>query len=128
MLAKITTPDLPQDYIEADLLIERHKEYKTEIESRHQVFSNFYATGQAFISKGHPLSTDIEDKIVILKQRMELLGNIWSQRNIIYNMNLDVQIFKRDATTLENWLILRESVLRDPKVGESIPQVIKMLK
>ncbi|XP_076250387.1 spectrin beta chain, non-erythrocytic 5 kst isoform X4 [Rhynchophorus ferrugineus] len=128
MLAKITTPDLPQDYIEAALLIERHKEYKTEIESRHQVFSNFYATGQAFISKGHPLSTDIEDKIVILKQRMELLGNIWNQRDVIYDMNLDVQIFKRDATTLENWLILRESVIRDSKLGDSIPQVEELIR
>ncbi|XP_030753943.1 spectrin beta chain, non-erythrocytic 2 isoform X2 [Sitophilus oryzae] len=128
MLAKITTPDLPQDYKEAENLIERHKEYKSEIESRYQVFTNFYSTGQAFIDKEHPLAQDIEDKILILQQRMELLSNIWNQRNVIYAMNLDVQTFKRDASTLENWLILRESILREGKVGDSILQVEDLIR
>ncbi|KAL1509008.1 hypothetical protein ABEB36_003816 [Hypothenemus hampei] len=128
MLAKITAPDLPQDCTEAELLIVRNKDYKTEIDSRIPVFSNFYSNGNSFIEKSHPLALDIEDKITILQQRMELLLNIWNQRKIIYDTNLDVQLFKREAQTLESWLILREDILRDSKVGESISQVEELIK
>lgn len=123
MLAKITAPDLPQDCSEAELLIVRHKDYKTEIDGRTPAFTRFYSNGNGFMDKNHPLSHDIEDKITVLQQRMELLINIWSQRNIIYETNLDVQLFKREANTLESWLALREDNLRDSKVGESILQV-----
>ncbi|CAG9768666.1 unnamed protein product [Ceutorhynchus assimilis] len=128
MLAKITAPDLPQDCSEAELLIVRHKDYKTEIDSRMRVFSQFYDNGNAFIEKNHPLAHDIEDKITVLQQRIELLINIWSQRNIIYETNLDVQLFKREANTLESWMVLREDLLRDGKVGDSISQVEDLIK
>lgn len=123
MLAKITAPDLPQECSEAEHLILRHKDYKTEIDSRLAAFSQFYSNGNAFMAKSHPLSRDIEDKINILQQRMELLINIWHQRSIIYDTNLDVQLFKREANILESWLVLREDMLRDGKVGDSIQQV-----
>ncbi|XP_066150741.1 spectrin beta chain isoform X4 [Euwallacea fornicatus] len=128
MLAKITAPDLPQDCNEAELLIVRHKDYKSEIDSRLPVFTKFYQNGETFIEKNHPLANDIEDKITILQQRMELLINIWNQRKIIYDTNLDVQQFKREAQTLENWLVLREDILREGKVGESIPQVEELIR
>ncbi|KAJ8972184.1 hypothetical protein NQ314_000314 [Rhamnusium bicolor] len=128
MLAKITAPDLPQDSTEAELLIEKHKEYKSEIDGRVPIFKQFYDNGRIFIKEGHYLSQEIEDKIRILQQRMELLVNIWNKRNIIYEQNLDVQLFKREANTLENWLIVREGTLNDSKVGESIPQVEDLIR
>lgn len=128
MLAKITAPDLPQDCIEAELLIVRHDDYKTEIDGRASAFAKFYNSGEAFIDKNHPLAHDIEDKITILQQRMELLVNIWNQRKLIYDTNLDVQIFKRDAQTLDSWMALREDLLRDGKVGDSILQVEELIR
>ncbi|XP_048516488.1 spectrin beta chain, non-erythrocytic 1 isoform X6 [Dendroctonus ponderosae] len=128
MLAKITAPDLPQDCSEAEHLILRHKDHKSEIDSRLPVFSQFYNNGNAFMTNSHPLSRDIEDKINILQQRMELLINIWHQRSIIYDTNLDVQLFKREANILESWLVLREDMLRDGKVGDSIQQVEELIR
>lgn len=128
MLAKITAPDLPQDSTEAELLIEKHKEYKSEIDGRLPVLKQFYNSGNTFIKEKHYLSQEIEDKIKVLQQRMELLINIWDKRNIIYEQNLDVQLFKREANTLENWLIVREGILKDSKIGESIPQVEDLIR
>lgn len=128
MLAKITAPDLPQDTIESELLIERHKEYKSEIDGRMPVFNNFYENGRSFIKEGHFLSQEIEDKIKILQQRMELLESIWNKRDIIYKQNLDVQLFKREANVLENWLTVRENTLKESKYGENIPQAEELIR
>ncbi|KAJ8962237.1 hypothetical protein NQ318_018209 [Aromia moschata] len=128
MVAKITAPDLPQDCTETELLLEKHKEYKSEIDGRVPVFNQFYETGRNFIKQGHYLSQEIEDKIKILQQRMELLINFWNKRNIIYEQNLDVQLFKREANTLENWLMVREGTLKDGKLGETIPHVEDLIR
>ncbi|CAG9824099.1 unnamed protein product [Phaedon cochleariae] len=128
MLAKITAPDLPQDCTEAELLIERHKEYKTEMDGRLPIFDRFYDTGRVFINQGHYLAQEIEDKIRVLQQKVELLDNTWNKRGIIYQQNLDVLLFKREADILENWLAARESNLKDGKVGESIPHVEELIR
>ncbi|XP_028142929.1 spectrin beta chain, non-erythrocytic 1 isoform X1 [Diabrotica virgifera virgifera] len=128
MLAKITAPDLPQDCIEAELLLGRHKEYSTEIDGRLPVFQQFYETGQTFIKEGHSLSQEIEDKIKILKQKIDLLDNTWKKRNLIYEQNLDLQLFKRDANVLENWMAVREGTLKDGKVGDTISQVEEFIR
>lgn len=128
MLAKITAPDLSQETTESELLIERHKEYKSEIDSRLPVFNSFYEHGQTFIKDGHYLSQEIEDKIKILQQRVQLLESIWNKRDIIYKQNLDVQLFKREASVLENWLTVRERTLQDSKLGENILQVEELIR
>lgn len=128
MIAKITAPDLPQDVIGAELLIERHKDRKVEIDARSDSFKLFIATGYHLINESHILSQDIEDKIRILKQRMSFLITTWERRSVIYDQNLDVQLFKREANLLENWLVVRESTLRDGKVGESIIQVEDLIR
>ncbi|XP_017780552.1 PREDICTED: spectrin alpha chain, non-erythrocytic 1 isoform X2 [Nicrophorus vespilloides] len=128
MLAKITAPDLPQEATGAELLRERHKEHKVEIDAKSESFNHFFNTGNELIRNGHFLSHEIQGKLDLLEQRLELLHRIWYTRSIIYEQNLDVQLFKHDANTLENWMIVREATLRDPKVGDSIIQVEDMIR
>lgn len=128
MIAKITAPDLPQDVVAAELLIERHKEHKVEIDARMDALKQFYITGNVLIKEGHFLAQDIEARILTLKQRMDVLISTWTNRSVIYDQNLDVQLFKREASTLENWIMVREGNLRDGKVGESINQVEDLIR
>ncbi|KAK7865818.1 hypothetical protein R5R35_001276 [Gryllus longicercus] len=128
MIAKITAPDLTQDVAGAEALITRHKEYLSEIDTRRELFANFSKTGNTLIKQGHFLANEIEEKINVLEQRKNILQNIWDQRMKIYSQNLDTQIFKREADVLENWIISREPILHDGKLGESIPQVEELIK
>lgn len=129
MLAKITAPDLPHDCSEAEQLIERHKEYKSEIEARRPTFNTFYTNGKAFIKENDSLAHEIEDKIGVLQQRTDLLDTIWNKRKIIYEQNLDVQLFHREANILENWLKIREKNLKDGKLGKcELNQLTRSLK
>ena len=128
MLAKITASDLPQDVIAAELLIERHKEHKVEIDGRKPTFQEFYNTGSKLISEGHILKSEIQNKIKLLKLRFQLLEETWEKRSIIYDQNLDVQLFKREANTLENWIVVREETLADAKLGNTIMEVEDIIK
>lgn len=127
MLAKITAPELPQDVAGAETLIDRHNEYKAEIDAYQPTFEKFYKTGQS-ISHGHFLHKEIEDRISVLEQRMRLLIETWQNRANIYNQNKDLQTFKRDSNMLENWIDVRQKLLEDDKVGDSIAQVEELIK
>lgn len=116
MLAKITAPDLPQDVTGAELLIDRHNEYKSEIDARLPAFQQFYDTGRN-IQEDHVLVKEIEDRIYNLEQRMNLLTNTWQNRSEIYEQNRDLQVFKRDTKLLDNWLEVRQKILKDDKVS-----------
>lgn len=128
MIAKVTAPDLPQDVTAAELLIEHHKEHKVEINARSDVINQFYDTGHNLVRDGHFLSAEIKERINILHHRMDLLNHTWRQRSIIYEQNLDVQLFKREANLLENWIIVREGPLKDVHYGDSILQVEDLIR
>lgn len=128
MVAKVTAPELARDVPGAEALISRHNEYKTEIDTRKEAFEKFYKTGQELIEQGHFLGKEIEEKISVLRLRKQILLDTWEQRKLIYEQNLDTQLFKREAETLENWIVSREPMLHDGKLGESIPQVEELIR
>ncbi|XP_054271663.1 spectrin alpha chain, non-erythrocytic 1 isoform X2 [Macrosteles quadrilineatus] len=128
MIAKVTAPDLAQDVAGAEALISRHQESRAEIDSRSDAFTAFYATGRQLINQDHFLSNEIREKIRVLEQRKNVLDDTWEKRKVIYEQNLDTQMFKREADLLENWIVSREPILHDGKLGESIPQVEDLLR
>ncbi|XP_053955094.1 spectrin beta chain, non-erythrocytic 5 isoform X2 [Anastrepha ludens] len=128
MLAKITAPDLATTVAGAESLLASVKEHHAEIHARDETFANFTANGKKLINEKHFLAHEIEEKIQVLQQRHELLKNTLQQRKEIYELNLDTQIFLKDAEILENWIISREPLLKDAKLGDSIPQVEDLLR
>ncbi|KAK9874725.1 hypothetical protein WA026_005540 [Henosepilachna vigintioctopunctata] len=128
MLARVTAPHLPQEVVEAELLVEKHRELKVEIDAKDKELKKFYETGEEYIKENQFMAQDIEDKINILKHRFTLLLDTWHNRKIIYEQNLDTQLFKREASILENWLIIREDTLKDGNLGENIMQVEDLIR
>ncbi|XP_050430131.1 spectrin beta chain, non-erythrocytic 5 isoform X2 [Adelges cooleyi] len=127
-IAKVTSPTLSQDVSGAEMLILRHQEYNAEITSRSEALGEFYQTGKILIQKGHFMSDEIREKINILEQRHNILTNTWENRKVLYEQNLDTQLFKRDADLLESWIQSREPVLNDEKLGDSIWQVEELIR
>lgn len=128
MIAKITAPDLANDVAGAEALLAKIKDHRAEIQSRNEAFENFYKDGQQLISDKHFLAYEVQEKISILEQRVSLLEITLEKRRQIYELNLDTQLFKRDAEVLESWIISREPQLKEPKMGDSIGQVDDLIR
>lgn len=128
MLAKITAPDLAKDVAGAEALIIKIKEHQAEVNSRQEIFDQFYKAGKKLIDDKHFLANEVEDKIGVLEQRKKLLNNTLKNRRDIYELNLDTQMFLREATILESWIVSREVQLKDSQLGESIPHVEDLIR
>ena len=92
MKAKIKAPDLARDVIGAELLLARHKEYSTEIDTRTDAFTSFNDKGQQLIDDGHFMAGDIQDKVQQLSNGFKSLLEMWEKRNELYKLNLSVQV------------------------------------
>nr|WIM01459.1 non-erythrocytic spectrin beta chain [Limnephilus lunatus] len=128
MLARVTAPELAADVAGAEQLLARHQEIRTEIDARQEDFTNFYKTGAELVDSEHFLAEELGEKIAALRSRAQLLQDTWSRRTTIYEQHLDTLLFKRDADTLDNWILNREPQLRDGKLGENITQAEELIK
>lgn len=63
-----------------------------------------------------------------MEQRKRLLDNTISQRAEIYELNLDTQLFLKEAEVIESWIITRQVQLKDGKLGDSIAQVEDLIR
>ncbi|KAL5291928.1 SPTBN5 family protein [Megaselia abdita] len=128
MLAKITAPDLATTVAGAEALLGSIKDHNTEIHARDETFKQFTENGEKLVREKHFLAHEIKEKIHVLNQRKELLHHTLRARKTIYELNLDTRLFLKDAEILENWICSREPLLKDQKLGESIPQVEDLIR
>lgn len=128
MMAKITAPDLATNVAGAELLLLRIKEQRDEIRSRNDAFAKFYKNGEKLIKEKHFMANEVQEKISILDQRKRLLEHTLEKRKEIYELNLDTQIFLREAEILESWIVSREPQLREVKMGDTIGQVEDLIR
>ena len=80
------------------------------------------------IISGHFLADEIQDKVLTLTGRRELLIESGKRREDIYMQNLDALYFERDALQLESWLVSREKLLASDALGSSILEVEDLIR
>ena len=112
----------------SETLMTRHKEYKTEIDSRQDAFEKFVKSGNSLVDQGHFMSDEIKDKISILESRRNVLLEYWETRMKIYQQNLDLRVFLRDAQLIETWIESRHSIVSDTQLGDSITEAEELLR
>ncbi|RWS30125.1 spectrin beta chain: non-erythrocytic 1-like protein, partial [Leptotrombidium deliense] len=117
-----------RDVFAAETQLNRHKEYKAEIDMRTQFFEEFKIVGEGIIRKGHSMSEEVKDKIDRLMEAWSELHDTWNKRLFIYEQNLDAQIFRRDADHLESWLQSKMVVLKDGSLGDSLEEVEELIQ
>lgn len=128
MVARITAPELATDVAGAEALLTRIKDHRAEIDSRREAFEKFYTDGQKLISEKHFLAHEVQEKISVLEQRKNVLENTLEKRREIYELNLDLRSFIREAEVLESWIVSREPQLKEAKLGETIGQVEDLIR
>nr|XP_002732400.1 PREDICTED: spectrin beta chain, non-erythrocytic 5-like [Saccoglossus kowalevskii] len=128
MMALITSDELAKDVAGAEALIKRHDEHKSEIDGRTDNINEFTRTGQSLIDDGHFLAEEIKTKVQKLNADFQALLDTWGQRKVLYELNLDTQLFKRDADSAEAWLIARDPLVRDESFMRDDSNIEELIK
>ncbi len=68
MQALVTSDELAKDTSGAETLLERHQEHRTEIDTRAAAFNAFDSFGGQLLARQHFASSEIQDKMQLLKK------------------------------------------------------------
>lgn len=135
MTATINSEVLAKDVAGAEALVRRHTEYRSEMDARLPMVEEFSRKGREMVRQKHLLAPEIEEKVEHLANLHKNLTDSWQERQNLYELSLDAQVltviffftysnilftrltyrqrWKKDAATLDSWLVEREMYLND---------------
>ncbi|XP_074042234.1 alpha Spectrin isoform X2 [Leptinotarsa decemlineata] len=144
MLGLVSSEELANDVTGAEALIERHQNYKaeidamygvrvpqehrTEIDARAGTFHALEQFGQQLLNSNHYASPEIQEKLEQLNNAREDLERAWIDRRLQLDQNLELNLFYRDCEQAENWMSDREAFLASDEVdsnGDNVEALIK---
>lgn len=128
MFALITAEDkLGSDVVLAEEQLNRHKEYKLEIDSRNENVSAFLKNGENIIEKGHIMSNEIKDRNNTIMNLHKNLIDTWNERLTLYQYNLDARQFIQDSEQVEKWINTHYPFIDDNNFGDSLAEVEELI-
>lgn len=126
--ALISTDDLAKDVAGAEAHVERHNEYKAEIDSREEAFATCLEEGHSLTDLGHPSSGDVVVKLSKLEREKADLMCLWEEKRVLLEQCMDLQLFYRDTEQLESWIVKQDAFLENKDVGDSLDSVEALIR
>ena len=144
MSAVMSTEETAKDVSQSEALIERHSEYKKELESRDDNLAKAVKNGNDLLgyvdaavedpTQAQVSASLIDNRPNILKS-LELLeseryrlGEMWESKQTRFMQSYELQVFMRDAEQADTWITKQESFLANDSLGESLDDVEALLK
>ncbi|CDW52174.1 Spectrin alpha chain [Trichuris trichiura] len=122
----VNSDELASDVTGAEALLERHQEYRTEIDARTPTFQAFEDFGNQLLSVHHYASDDVVEKMRKIAEVREELEKAWIARRVKLDQCLELQLFYRDCEQAENWMSSREAFLNQEQVSpDNVESLIK---
>ena len=75
---------------------------------------------QSLIAQGHYASSEIQTRLVGLREEHARLHKVWQQRQDLFSQCYELQVFMRDAEQRDAWISTQEAFLANEDLGVSI--------
>lgn len=122
----VSSQELANDVTGAEALLERHQEYRTEIDSRAATFQAFDQFGNQLLNSHHYAAADIENRLQGVNDARKGLEEAWVARRNILDQCLELQLFYRDCEQADTWMSAREAFLaQEDPTGDNVESLIK---
>ncbi|TKR73840.1 hypothetical protein L596_021099 [Steinernema carpocapsae] len=122
----VSSDELANDVTGAEALLERHQEYRTEIDSRAATFQAFDQFGNQLLNANHYASDNVRQRLEEVQDARKRLEDAWVARRKILDQCLELQLFYRDCEQADTWMSAREAFLnQDEDAGDNVESLIK---
>ncbi|KAE9548243.1 hypothetical protein FO519_008545 [Halicephalobus sp. NKZ332] len=121
----ISSEELANDANGAEALLERHQEYRTEINARSATFQAFDQFGRQLINSNHYAKNDVAKHLQDVENARKRLEEAWVARRQILDQCLELQLFYRDCEQADTWMTAREAFLNQDDSGDNVESLIK---
>ena len=125
-----TTTTTAKDVSGPEVLIERHVEHRSELESRDDTLAKTVAQGRRFVDET-PFDDNkqlVNERIAQLESERARLGELWRHNQELFAHSLQVQMFMRDAEQADAWIGKQDAFLANETLGDSLDDVEALIK
>ncbi|XP_040917192.1 spectrin beta chain, non-erythrocytic 2 [Toxotes jaculatrix] len=114
----------------ADLeqLIKKHDEYRVQIDRQHSKSQAVKDEGRRLIEDGNFMSQEVEERVCELEELEVLVEKVWEETRLVYEEELEIWLLQRELEQAERWLSSYENTLTAEDYGDSVSDVMELLK
>ncbi|XP_068608001.1 spectrin beta chain, non-erythrocytic 5 [Brachionichthys hirsutus] len=109
-------------------LIKKHDEYRVQIDRQLSKSQAVKEEGGHLIEEGNFMSPEVEGRVCELEQLEGRVQKAWEETRLLYEEELDISLLQRELEQAERWLSSYEAALMSQDYGESVSDVMELLK
>ncbi|KAG7328102.1 hypothetical protein KOW79_008046 [Hemibagrus wyckioides] len=127
-LSLVTGEGLRGEVKDLAQLIKRHEEYHTQIERQLDKSEMVKNEGRRLMQERNFMSEEVEERLAELQDMEVLVLQGWADRRDLYQEELELQQLQRELEQAEHWLNTYENVLTAKDYGDSVSDVLELMK
>ncbi|XP_030248101.1 spectrin beta chain, non-erythrocytic 5 [Sparus aurata] len=114
----------------ADLqqLIKKHEEYRLLIDRQLSKSKAVKEEGRRLMDGGHFMSQEVEERVCELEELEVRVEKVWEETRILYEEELEISLLQKELEQAERWLSSYENTLMAEEYGDSVSDVMELLK
>ncbi|XP_026142105.1 spectrin beta chain, non-erythrocytic 5 isoform X1 [Carassius auratus] len=127
-LSLVTGEGVGSEVKDLEQLSKRHEEYRTQIDRQLDKSEMVKNEGRRLMEEGNFMSHELEDRLAELQDLEVRVLEAWAERRDQYQEDLELQQLQRELEQAEHWLNNYESALKAEEYGDSVSDVLELMK
>ncbi|XP_028993920.1 spectrin beta chain, non-erythrocytic 1 isoform X2 [Betta splendens] len=126
MKEMLSVPNVERTDLEQ--LMKKHKEHRVQIDRQLSKSQALKEEGKHLIEDGSFMSQEVEERVCELEELEVQVQKVWEQTRQLYEEELEIMFLQRELEQAERWLSSYENTLTADDYGESVSDVMELLK
>ncbi|XP_029982912.1 spectrin beta chain, non-erythrocytic 5 [Sphaeramia orbicularis] len=128
MLSLLRVDPLGLEATDLDQLIKKHNEYRVQIDRQLSKSQAVKGEGRRLMEDGNYMSHEVESRVYELEELELKVEKLWEETRLQYEEAQQMLVLKRELEQAEHWLSTYENTLTAEDYGESVSDVMELLK
>ncbi|XP_035850836.1 spectrin beta chain, non-erythrocytic 5 [Sander lucioperca] len=109
-------------------LLKKHDEYRVQIDRQLSKSQAVKEEGGRLIEGGNFMSPEVEERVCELEELELRVERVWEETRLLYEEELEVSLLQKELEQAERWLSSYENTLMAEDFGDSVSDVMELLK
>ncbi|XP_070699072.1 spectrin beta chain, non-erythrocytic 5 [Pempheris klunzingeri] len=109
-------------------LIRKHEEHRAQMDRQLSKSQAVKEEGRRLVEDGNFMSQEVEERLCELEELEVRVEKLWEETRLLYEEDLEIWVLQRELEQAERWLSSYEHTLTADEYGDSVSDVMELLK
>ncbi|KAM6973270.1 spectrin beta chain, non-erythrocytic 5 [Aplochiton taeniatus] len=128
MLSHVRGEGMGVEGADLEQLIKKHDECRVQIDRQLSKSQAVKDEGRRQVHEGNFMSQELEERVRELQELEGRVEDTWEETRAMYTEELEILRLQRELEQAEHWLTTYESTLRAEDYGDSVSDVMELMK